>query len=141
MKRKILSSLLCLLLVISMSLIASAVLTPATTANYKRNYNYKDFTTIPDSRKTTSLLGNQIYAYNKTSWTWPKAGIVDTSKTSMTVISTITNKSSSALWFTSMAEMGKYHNVVIVGAASQVGTDTMTVRYNLDTDEAPPVAR
>ena len=40
-----------------------------------------------------------------------------------------------------MAETGRYYNVVIVGAASQVGTYTMTVRYDLDTDEAPPVAR
>lgn len=140
MKKRIISSIICALVLLTMTIVANASWTNSATAYYRSGYTYPPDTKVPYATKMTSSLGNQILSYNKSSWTAPKIGIADDKKAAMTVLSTTRNSSTEALWMTSMARPGNQYSVVIYGSTIQVGTDTMTVRFNLDAPDAPPVA-
>lgn len=130
MKKKLSSALLCVCLIVSVSFAANAVWTSSYKASYKKGNNYSEFTGIPNSQKrSNAYLNNAIEPRDKTSWTTPRLGIVDTSKTGMT---TINSYYTGTIVLASYATAGGYYNVVINGSANQLGTDTMSVRYNLD---------
>ena len=130
MKKKIIGMLLCACILISMSIVANAEWTSTYTAKYKKNDNYSSFTGIPNAKKqNSSYLNNAIEPSNKTSWTTPKLGVVDTDNIGMT---TLNSYYTGTIVLLSYATVGNYYNLNIYGSPNQLGTDTMNVRYNLD---------
>lgn len=140
MRKKLLSLSICVLILLSMTVVAHASWTSTCTAKYKKDYNYPDYSGVKYATKATSSTGNAILTYDLTSWTLPKAGIVDEDYTSVTVIHPVNNSSTVAICMTSMAMPGEKYSVVIVGAAAQIGVDTMKVSFDLDAED-PGVAR
>lgn len=130
MKKKILSSIICVVILFSMSIVANAAWTSVTRIQYKSDYNYPGFSGAPWTRKNDSnCLNNAISATNRTSWTVPKAGICDTTNTPMTTLNSVL---SDPIILMSYAEAGKLYSVIIYGSPSQSGTDYIDVKYNLD---------
>lgn len=140
MKKKSIQIFLCLLLVVIMSYTANAAYTSAQTASYTSGYNFPEHNGLSYQTKQTSSLGNNILSYNKTSWTTPKVGTCNRLHVYMTVLSPSKNSSTTPVCLTSMAECGQQYSVVIYGSGAQAGTDTMRVRFDLDANEARPVA-
>lgn len=106
MRKKLLSLSICALILLSMTVVAHASWTSTRTAKYKSGYNYPVSSGLQYATKATSATGNAILTYDLTSWTLPKAGIIDDGNTSVTAIHTVKNSSTIAICMTSMAMQG-----------------------------------
>lgn len=133
-EEKIITTIVCVVLLLSMSIAAYASYSPVFTAYYKVGYNYMTFTGIRSWRKYTDNAFNSMVGYNKSSWLTPKTAIATISDyTLMTGYYSISNNVNVPVRAPSMAEAGNYYNVIVKGQVGQVGTDTMSFKYDLDT--------
>ncbi|MGI6745949.1 MAG: hypothetical protein ACOX45_07415 [Acutalibacteraceae bacterium] len=82
-----------------------------------------------NAKKSTSCGNNAIDGSNKTSWSIPRMGIVDTSYIGMSALGSYANH---PIVVYSYAVSGGYYNVNIYGSPNQVGTDTMNIKFDLD---------
>ena len=134
MKRKAISIIICVVLLMTTSIVAYAAYGNTYTAHYKKGNNYSSFTGISSQTKVGYGSYNAMVGYNKSSWTTPKTGVVDNSAQhiAMTGQYSITNNSSLPMTVPSYAETNHSYNIIVVGSVNQVGTDTMSFKYDLD---------
>ncbi len=133
---KIFKRIICsLLIVLSLSLVASAAYTTPKTVYYKKGYNFPAFSGCVASKKLTDDTYFKMYSEKRTSITLPKGGIILNSDPSQDGIKTglysLINKGSIHKDF-SWGVKGVTYNAVIYGNTVQVGTDSMTFKYDVD---------
>ncbi len=133
---KIFKRIICsLLIVLSLSLVASAAYTTQKTVYYKTGYNFPSFSGCEASTKLTTSPLFKMYSEKRTSFTAPQAGIILNSDPTTTGIKTglytLIYKGSIHKDF-SLGEKDEKYNAVIYGNVIQVGTDSMSFKYDLD---------
>lgn len=129
MKKKILSTVICAVILCAMSIVANAAWTQLTNIRYYKGDNYT--TGAPPVRKATDYNYNKMVVYNKTSWTTPRGEVVATNHDKMWAAAYPLNNGQEVRAF-SYTEKGKVYNVYIMGAATQSGADYMDLKYDVD---------
>ena len=121
-------SLLLIFLLIILATTVSAYWSDVSNISYKRGDNYSQNMGISPIPKTTRDKVAQFEAYNKSSWTTPKACLVNSNKEERSSKADL--KENRIYTVDSSAEYNYYYYYKINGAWNQVGTDKMDFRYN-----------
>lgn len=134
MKKKIIITIISLSLILCMSLSAVASWNSSSWRNitYKKGYQYYDATYT--FKKTNSMPYNRMEGKNKTSWTIPRAAIVEPSThTAMTGLYPVHNNN--VIIAESYATSVNTYTLQIYGSPNQLGSDTMDFRVDLNPTE------
>lgn len=133
---KIFKRIICsLLIVLSLSLVASAAYTTPKTVYFKKGNNFPAYSGCVASKKMTDNMYCIVHTDNRTSITAPRVGIIRDDNRTMdgleTALFSVINGGSVHRSFVSGVR-GVTYNVVICGRETQIGTDTMTLKYDVD---------
>lgn len=130
MRKKVVLLLSSILTLVCLTITASAYWSDSVKVAYTSGTNYGCTMGVPDVPKTTSSTTIYFDCGYKTSWTNPTAYLVNTANPPQTRSygATLTNGIISDTSINAVPNY--YYNVKIEGAWDQLGTDTMTFRFN-----------
>ena len=115
-------------ILIALATAVSAYWSDVSTISYKRGDNYSQDMGIPPIPKTTTDPVAQFEAFRKSSWSTPKACLVNSNNEERSAKADL--KENRVYTVSSEAEYNYYYYYKINGAWNQVGTDKMDFRYN-----------
>lgn len=115
-------------ILIALATAVSAYWSDVSTISYKRGDNYSQDMGISPIPKTTTDPVAQFEAFGKSSWSTPKACLVNSNNEERSAKADL--KENRIYTVSSEAEYNYYYYYKINGAWNQVGTDKMDFRYN-----------